>query len=259
MKKGFLILLLCLSVFTLATQKIRIGVTPIPFVDILEFIRPDLETSGIELDVVVFNDYVLPNISLAGGELDANFFQHGQYLKSFTEKRGIKGLVPSINVLIAPMAFYLKKPYSELKKGDKIALPNDPTNEGRALLLLHNNGVITLKKPDKVDSTVKDIGINKKELKFMEMEAGFVPRVYKEDDSFAGAVINTNYALSIGLSSQKDATFAEGKDSPFANYIVIRKEAENENWVKILSDVITSDKVRDFIIEKFEGTIVPTF
>lgn len=259
MKRVFVVFLLCLSTFLFAGQKVKIGVTPIPFVDILDFIKPDLEAAGIELEVVVFNDYVLPNISLAGGELDANFFQHSQYLKSFTEKRGIKGLVPSINVLIAPMGFYLKKDYLELEKGDKIALPNDPTNEGRALLLLHNKGVITMKDPSKMDSTVKDIAKNEKGLKFVEMEAGFVPRVYQEDKSFAGAVINTNYALSIGLNSQKDATFVEGKDSPFANYIVVREEDAGKDWVKNLTEIITQDKVREFILRKFEGSIVPTF
>lgn len=259
MKRFLLVLTLVLITISFGAAKVRIGVTPIPFVEILEFIRPSLESAGIDLEIVVFNDYVLPNLSLANGELEANFFQHAQYLKSFTQSRGIKGLVPAVNVLIAPMGFYIKKPYDELTKGDKIALPNDPTNETRALLLLHNNGLITLKDPVKVDITVRDIKENPKNLVLVEMEAGFVPRVFKEDSTVAGAVINANYALSIGLNSQKDATFVERKDSPYANFIVVRERDTNSEWLRILSQAITTDDVRQFILDKFEGSIVPTF
>ncbi|HPI16668.1 MAG TPA: MetQ/NlpA family ABC transporter substrate-binding protein, partial [Mesotoga sp.] len=149
MKKVLLVLVIVMAIIVCGATKVKIGVTPIPFVDILEFIRPQLEEAGIELEIVVFSDYVLPNLALSSKELDANFFQHAQYLKSFTAQRGIKGLVSAVNVLIAPMGFYLKKPLEDLKKGDKIALMNDPTNETRALLLLHNNGLITLKDPSK--------------------------------------------------------------------------------------------------------------
>lgn len=259
MKRLLLVLVIVLAITVLGTTKVRIGVTPIPFVDILEFIRPELEEAGIDLEIVVFSDYVLPNLALSSGELDANFFQHIQYLKSFTAQRGIKGLVASVNMLIAPMGFYMKKPYEELKKGDKIALPNDPTNETRALLLLHNNGLITLKDPTKADMTVRDVQENPKGIVLVEMEAGFVPRVFKEDATVAGAVINTNYALSIGLNSQKDATFFEGKDSPYANYIVVREKDVDSNWLAVLAEIITRDEVREFILEKFEGSIVPTF
>jgi len=259
MKRLLLVLVIVLAVVSFGETKLRIGVTPVPFVEILEFIRPELEAAGIDLEIVVFSDYVLPNLALASKELDANFFQHAQYLKSFTSQRGIEGLVAAVNVLIAPMGFYMKKPYEELSKGDKIALPNDPTNETRALLLLHNNGVITLKDPGKADITVLDVQENPKGIVLLEMEAGFVPRVFKEDTTVAGAVINTNYALSIGLNSQKDATFVEGKGSPYANFIVVREEDLDSAWLESLAEIITRDEVREFILEKFEGSIVPTF
>ena len=259
MKKVLLVLVIVMAIIVCGATKVKIGVTPIPFVDILEFIRPQLEEAGIELEIVVFSDYVLPNLALSSKELDANFFQHAQYLKSFTAQRGVKGLVSAVNVLIAPMGFYLKKPLEDLKKGDKIALMNDPTNETRALLLLHNNGLITLKDPSKADLTVRDIQDNPKGLVLVEMEAGFVPRVFKEDDTVVGAVLNANYALSIGLNSQKDATFVEDSNSPYANFIVVREEDLNSQWLATLKQIITRDEVRQFIREKFEGSIVPTF
>lgn len=260
MKKVFvLLLLIILSVSSFSAIKIKIGASPVPHAEILNFVKEDLEEKGYVLDIVVFNDYVLPNLALANGELDANYFQHIPYLESFTSKRGIKGLVPVFGVHIEPMGFYLKKPLEELSKGDKIALPNDPTNEGRALLLLHNNGLIKLKDPKKLDSTVRDILENPKGLKFIEVEAGFVPRVYKEDKSVVGAVINTNYALEIGLNPLKDSTFVEDSKSPYTNVVVVREEDKNADWVKALKEVLLTDKVRDFILKKYNGAVVPVF
>ncbi|WP_292594389.1 MetQ/NlpA family ABC transporter substrate-binding protein [Mesotoga sp. UBA5847] len=258
--KKFLVLLVLLGVvFAFGTTKIRIGATPVPHAEILEVIKADLAELGYELEIVVFNDYVLPNIALSTGELDANYFQHVPYLESFTSQRGIKGLVSAKAIHVEPMGFFLKKPLSELAPGDKIAVPNDPTNEGRALILLHNNGLIELKDPSKLESTVLDIKENPRQLTFVEIEAGFIPRVYTDDKTVAGAVINTNYALTINLNAVKDSEFIEGGESPYANIITIRETDKGEAWLEALISVLTSEKVRDFIDEKYDGAVVPVF
>lgn len=258
--KKFLVLIVLLGVvFAFGTTKIRIGATPVPHAEILEVIKADLAELGYELEIVVFNDYVLPNIALSTGELDANYFQHVPYLESFTSQRGIKGLVSAKAIHVEPMGFFLKKPLSELAPGDKIAVPNDPTNEGRALILLHNNGLIELKDPSKLESTVLDIKENPRQLTFVEIEAGFIPRVYTDDKTVAGAVINTNYALTINLNAVKDSEFIEGGESPYANIITIRETDKGEAWLEALISVLTSEKVRDFINEKYDGAVVPVF
>ncbi|WP_367356400.1 MetQ/NlpA family ABC transporter substrate-binding protein [Mesotoga sp.] len=258
--KKFLVLIVLLGVvFAFGTTKIRIGATPVPHAEILEVIKADLAELGYELEIVVFNDYVLPNIALSTGELDANYFQHVPYLESFTSQRGIKGLVSAKAIHVEPMGFFLKKPIEELSPGEKIAVPNDPTNEGRALILLHNNGLIELKDPSKLESTVLDIKENPRQLTFVEIEAGFIPRVYTDDKTVAGAVINTNYALTINLNAVKDAEFIEGAESPYANIITIRKVDKDEAWLEALIRVLTSEKVRDFINEKYDGAVVPVF
>ena len=256
----FLELLVLLGVvFAFGTTKIRIGATPVPHAEILEVIKADLAELGYELEIIVFNDYVLPNIALSTGELDANYFQHVPYLESFTSQRGIKGLVSAKAIHVEPMGFFLKKPLSELAPGDKIAVPNDPTNEGRALILLHNNGLIVLKDPSKLESTVLDIKENPKQLTFVEIEAGFIPRVYTDDKTVAGAVINTNYALTINLNAVKDSEFIEGAESPYAHIITIRETDKDAAWLEALISVLTSEKVRDFINEKYDGAVVPVF
>ncbi|MDD2333473.1 MAG: MetQ/NlpA family ABC transporter substrate-binding protein [Mesotoga sp.] len=258
--KKFLVLIVLLGVvFAFGTTKIRIGATPVPHAEILEVIKADLAELGYELEIIVFNDYVLPNIALSTGELDANYFQHVPYLESFTSQRGIKGLVSAKAIHVEPMGFFLKKPLSELAPGDKIAVPNDPTNEGRALILLHNNGLIVLKDPSKLESTVLDIKENPKQLTFVEIEAGFIPRVYTDDKTVAGAVINTNYALTINLNAVKDSEFIEGAESPYANIITIRETDKDAAWLEALISVLTSEKVRDFINEKYDGAVVPVF
>jgi len=258
--KKFLVLIVLLGVvFAFGTTKIRIGATPVPHAEILEVIKADLAELGYELEIVVFNDYVLPNIALSTGELDANYFQHVPYLESFTSQRGIKGLVSAKAIHVEPMGFFLKKPIEELSLGEKIAVPNDPTNEGRALILLHNNGLIELKDPSKLESTVLDIKENPRQLTFVEIEAGFIPRVYTDDKTVAGAVINTNYALTINLNAVRDAEFIEGGESPYANIITIREVDKDKAWVEALISVLTSEKVRDFINEKYDGAVVPVF
>lgn len=259
MKKLFVLLVLLGVVLSFGTTKIKIGATPVPHAEILETIEEDLAEMGYQLEIIVFNDYVLPNLALSNGELDANYFQHVPYLESFTSQRGIKGLISVKAIHVEPMGFFLKKPLSDLAPGDKIAVPNDPTNEGRALILLHNNGLIELKDPSKLESTILDIKENPKQLTFVEIEAGFIPRLYTDDKSVAGAVINTNYALTINLNPIKDAEFMEGAESPYANVITIREEDKDKAWLKALLSVLTTEKVRDFINEKYEGAVVAVF
>ncbi len=260
MKKLLFVLILLATVITaLGLTKIKIGATPIPHAEILEVIKSDLAERGYDLEIVVFNDYVLPNIALSTGELDANYFQHVPYLVSFTSQRGIKNLISIAAIHVEPMGFFLKKPLEELVAGDLIAIPNDPTNEGRALILLHNNGLIELKDPEKLQSTILDIKSNPRQLKFVEIEAGFIPRVYTDDRTVAGAVINTNYALTINLNATVDAEFIEGAESPYANIITIRESDKGKAWVSALVETLKTEKVRDFINEKYGGAVVPVF
>ena len=259
MKKLLLVWVLLGLVLAFGAEKIKVGATPVPHAEILEIVKEDLAALGYELEIVVFNDYVLPNIALSTGELSANYFQHVPYLVSFTTQRGIKGLISVKAIHVEPMGFFLKKPLESLEAGDKIAIPNDPTNEGRALILLHNNGLIQLKDPTKLESTVRDIESNPRKLDFVEIEAGFIPRVYTDDKTVVGAVINTNYALTINLNATKDAEFIEGGESPYANIITIREADKDKDWVKALVGVLTTDKVRNFINEKYGGAVVPVF
>ena len=259
MKKVLTVVLLLVSLFAFAGTKIRVGATPVPHAEILELIKEDLAAEGYDLEIVVFNDYVLPNISLSDGAIDANYFQHLPYLEYFTSQRGIKNLANAGAIHVEPMGFYLKKPLVELKKGDTIAVPNDPTNEGRALILLHNKGVITLKDPAKLESTIRDIDGNPSGLKFIEVDAGFIPRVYDTDKTVAGAVINTNYAITINLNPLNDAVFMEGAESPYANIVTVRKDDLDSDWLKALLGALKTDKVKSFIIEKYNGAVVPTF
>jgi len=260
MKKAlFLLLLSVIFVSVVFSQTIRVGATPVPHREILEFLKEELKAEGINLEIVEFNDYVLPNIALSTGELDANFFQHLPYLESFTLQRGISNLVSVFPVHVEPMGFYLKKDYSQLKEGDTIVIPNDPTNEGRALLLLANNNVISLRENSGLKATVLDIVENPKVLNFKEIDAGFIPRVFKEDSTVVGAVINTNYAIPAGLNPLQDAVFIEGSDSPYANIITVRGEDEQSEWLLKLKKVILSEKSRSFITEKYSGAVVPVF
>lgn len=248
--------LLSLSVSALADEKtITVGATPVPHAEILEFIKPDIEAKGYKLEVKVFNDYVIPNVATNDGQLDANFFQHIPYLEEFNKQKGTK-LVKTVGVHLEPMGVYSKKIKSldELKKGDKVGIPNDPTNESRALDVLVAAGLI------KVNSnplrTPKDITENAKELKFVEIEAAQVPRTLGDT---AISVINTNFALNAGLNPTKDALVIEGKESPYVNILVVKVGNENSPKTKALNEALNSEKVKKFIAEKYKGAIVSAF
>ena len=234
---------------------IKIGATPVPHVEILEAVKPLLKAKGYDLEIVEFTDYVTPNIAVNEGELDANFFQHLPYLEEFNKNKNTD-LVKTVNVHLEPMGVYSKKikSLSELKDGDTIAVPNDPTNESRALDILVKEGLLTFK--DVNFKTIVDIIDNPKNLKIKELDAPQLPRVL---DEVTAAVINTNYALPANLNPLKDAIALESKDSPYANIIVVKKGNENKDSIKALNEVINSAEIKKFINEKYQGSIVEAF
>ena len=261
LKKSILIFVLVTFLFAGAVQAddhvLKVGATPVPHAEILEFIKDDLAAEGIELDIVEFTDYVTPNLALDDGSIDANYFQHIPYLNQFNSDRDLN-LKSVIKVHIEPIALYSEEytNLEEIPEGASIAVPNDPSNEGRALLLLHNKGIITLDDPTNLSATPIDIIENPKNLKFEELEAAQLPRVLPD---VAAAVINTNYSLEADLNPLEDALIIEGSDSPYVNVVAVKAENVDSEKIKILRRVINSKKVKEFIIEEYEGAVVPAF
>lgn len=238
-------------------NKIIIGVSPVPHAEITEALKDEFAKEGIEVEVKVFDDYVQPNLALDQGDIDANFFQHIPYLENFSKERGLN-LVSLGSVHIEPMGLYSDKIKSldELKDGDEVLIPNDPSNGRRALLLLEKNGLITLKDDTKEDITEKDIDQNTKNLKFTPIEAANIPNVYKDA---ALAAINTNFALGAGLNPSADAIALEDKDSPYANVIAVRKGEETKDKFQKLIKVFQSEACKKFIEDTYKGEIYPAF
>ncbi|MBP5442423.1 MAG: MetQ/NlpA family ABC transporter substrate-binding protein [Treponema sp.] len=254
---------LALSAVTAQTV-LKVGATPSPHAEILNLIKDDLKAQGIDLKVVEFTDYVTPNEALNSGDIDANYFQHLPYLESFNKDRNFN-LVSAGGVHIEPLAIYSgtkkgAKKYAklaDLKAKATIAIPNDPTNEGRALLLLQSAGLITLKANAGLTATPKDIASNPKKLKFKEVEAASLPRVLTDVDA---AVINGNYALDAGLSASKDGLFVEGADSPYVNIVAVKKGKESDPAIQALVKALKSDKVKNWIKTKYpNGDVVAVF
>lgn len=238
-------------------NKIRLGVSPVPHEEIIKALEPEFKKAGLDVEVTTFDDYVMPNLALDQGDLDANFFQHAPYLDDFIKERGVK-LANLGAVHLEPIGFYSDKYKSvdELKDGDEILIPNDATNGGRALILLEKAGVIKLNDPSNLAVTEKDITENPKNLKFTALDAPSIPRSYKD---VAGAVINSNYALGAGLNPLKDSLLIEDKDSPYANIVAVRQGEENKEKFKKFMKVLHSEACRKFIEEKYEGSILPSF
>ncbi|MEJ8303769.1 MetQ/NlpA family ABC transporter substrate-binding protein [Saccharibacillus sacchari] len=236
---------------------LKVGASPTPHAEILEHVKPELEKEGVNLEIVEFTDYILPNTQLNEKELDANFFQHQPYLDDQNSKLGTD-LVGVAKIHVEPFGAYSQKIKSvdELQDGAKVAIPNDPTNGGRALLLLEKQGLIKLKADAGITATVSDIEENPKNLEFIEIEAAALPRQLSEVDL---ALINTNYALEAGLVPTKDALFIEDADSPYANLLVTRQDNKDSDAIKKLVAALTSEDTKKFIEEKYEGAIVPAF
>ncbi len=236
---------------------LKVGATPVPHAEILNEIKPLLAKDGIDLQIIEFTDYVKPNLSLNDKEIDANFFQHEPYLKKFAADRKLD-LVNLIAVHIEPMGVYSKKlkDIKSVPDGAKVAIPNDPTNGGRALNILAKAGLIKLKDGVGISATVGDIVENPKNLKITEAEAAMLPRTLDDVDL---AVINSNFAMEAKLNPTKDALFIEPKDSPYANIVAVRKGDENRKEIQALKKALTSPEVKKFIEEKYKGAVIPAF
>ena len=236
---------------------LKVGATPVPHAEILNEIKPLLAKDGIDLQIIEFTDYVKPNLSLNDKEIDANFFQHEPYLKKFAADRKLD-LVNLVAVHIEPMGVYSKKlkDIKSVPDGAKVAIPNDPTNGGRALDILAKAGLIKLKDGVGISATVGDIVENPKNLKITEAEAAMLPRTLDDVDL---AVINSNFAMEAKLNPTKDALFIEPKDSPYANIVAVRKGDENRKEIQALKKALTSPEVKKFIEEKYKGAVIPAF
>lgn len=236
---------------------LKVGASPIPHAEILESVVPVLKEQGINLEIVEFTDYVLPNVQLYEKQLDANFFQHVPYLDQFNKDKNYD-LVKVAGVHVEPFGVYSSKLTSidELQDGAKIAIPNDPSNGGRALLLLAQHGLIALNESKGVNVTVADIKDNPHNFEIVELEAATLPRVLEEVDI---ATINTNYALEAGLNPTKDALFIEDKDSPYVNILVARPDNKDSEAIQKLAAALRSPEVEAFINEKYNGAVVPAF
>ncbi len=259
MKKILSFVAIALAATSVFAQKaLKVGATPEPHAAILNLVKEDLKAKGIDLQVVEFTDYVTPNDAVESGDIDANYFQHIPYLESFNKEKNYH-LVNAAGIHVEPFAFYSNKikKLADLKKKATIAIPNDPTNEGRALLLLQEAGLITLKEGAGITATPLDIKKNPKKLKFKEIEAASLPRVLGDVD---GAVINGNYAIPAGLSAKKDGLFVEGSSSPYVNVIAVKAGNENKEEIKALIEAIKSEKVKKYISERYpNGEVVVVF
>jgi len=234
-----------------------IGASEVPHAQLLEHVKPALAQEGVVLNIKVFSDYVQPNLLVAEKQLDANFFQHQPYLDTFNKDRGTK-LVSVGQVHVEPFGAYSRKVKTadDLKQGATVALPNDPSNSGRALLLLQKQGLIKLREGAGVTATPADIVENAKKLKFRELEAAMLPRALDDVDL---ALINTNYALQADLVPTRDALFIEGAESPYANIVVTREDNRDSADIGKLLKALHSDDVRRFIEQQYKGAVVPAF
>jgi len=239
------------------SNTLTVAATAIPHAEILKQIKPMLAKEGVDLEIKVFADYVQPNSQVAEKNIDLNFFQTKPYLDAFNRERGTK-LVIITGVHIEPFGAYSRKykNIDQLPDGANVTIPNDPSNNSRALLLLAKHGLITLKNPNDEMATLKDITANPKHLKFRELEAAMLPRTLDEVDL---ALINTNYALAAGLNPTKDALLIEDKNSPYVNYLVGREDNQNDPRVQKLAKALTSPEIKTFIEQKYHGAVLPAF
>ncbi|HEY9131538.1 MAG TPA: MetQ/NlpA family ABC transporter substrate-binding protein [Dyella sp.] len=239
------------------TQTLSVAATAVPHAEILKQARPILAKEGINLDIKVFADYVQPNTQVLEKNVDVNYFQSKPYLDEFNRQHGTN-LTVVTGVHIEPFGAYSRKIKSidELPDGATVSLPNDPSNGGRALLLIAKHGLIVLKDPNSPISTPKDVIANPKHLKFRELEAAILPRTLDEVDL---ALINTNYALAAGLNPVKDALLIEDKDSPYVNVLVSRADNKDDPRVQALAKALTSPQVRQYIEQQYHGAVLPAF
>jgi len=236
---------------------LRVAATAVPHADILEVVKPILAEQGITLNVRVFSDYVQPNDLVVQGQMDVNYFQTEPYLEAYNRDRGTQ-LVTLAGIHIEPFAAYSLRHSSldAVPDGAEVVIPNDPSNNSRALILLHHNGLITLKDPANALSTLRDIVDNPKHLNFRELDAAMLPRVLDQVDL---ALINTNYALDAGLNPREDALAIEDKDSPYVNFLVGLADKRDDARVKALIAALTSETVRAHIHNTYHDAVIPAF
>ena len=247
---------LALSTAAMA-EDIKVGVSPGEHAEIMEEVAKVAEPMGLNIDVIEFSDYVVPNQALADGDLEANSFQHRPYLENQMKDRGF-ALVEVGTTITTPMGIYSDQLTSvdDLEDGAQLAIPNDPTNGGRALLLLQDLGVITLAEGTGLVPSPLDIQDNPKNLNFLELDAAQLPRALADADI---AIINTNYALASGLSPRNDSIAMEKADSPYVNIIVVQEGRQDEPWVKTLVEAYQSDEIKTFIDDKYEGAVLTSW
>jgi D-methionine transport system substrate-binding protein len=228
-----------------AAETLKVGASPVPHADILKSVQKDLQEKGIKLVIVEFQDYVQPNLALADKSLDANYFQHIPYLETFSGERKLN-LKSAGGVHVEPIALYSKKVKSldNIKKGATVGIPNDPTNGGRALLLLSKAGLIELNPSAGIKATLSDVKANPKNLKFKEIDL---------------TVINSNFAIGAGLNPVKDSLVIESSESPYVNIVAVRAGDENKPAIKELLKALHSEKTKKFINEQYKGAVVPAF
>ena len=239
---------------TASAETIKIGVTPGPHAQILEKVKEVAARDGLDIEILEFSDYVVPNQALNDGELQANSFQHKPYLDNQVADRGFD-LIDVAWTVNFPMGIYSKKheSFDDLPNGATIGIPNDPTNGGRALLVVADNGYIKLNEEKGVRVSVADITENPKNLNFIELDAAQLPRSLDDTDASA---VNSNYALEAGLNPATDPILAEGAKAPYVNLIAVRSGDKDAEWVAQLVAAYHSDEVKQFVLDTFKGAVV---
>jgi D-methionine transport system substrate-binding protein len=248
---------LALTAHAAEAETLTVAASPIPHAEILEVVKPILAREGVTLDIKVFDDYIQPNVQVSEKRIDANYFQHKPYLDSYNKNKG-SNLVSVVAVHIEPFGAYSHKIHkiADLAQGATVAIPNNPSNVGRALLLLSQAGLIQLKDPSNILATEHDIIRNPKQLKIRELDSAALPRILDQVDL---AVINTNYALEAKLVPTRDALILEGGKSWYANLLVARPDNKNAPAIRKLAAALNSPEVKKFIEQKYKGSIIPAF
>ncbi|MBO9647164.1 MAG: MetQ/NlpA family ABC transporter substrate-binding protein [Variovorax sp.] len=238
-------------------KPIKVGVTGGPHAQILEQVRKVAEKDGLKIQIVEFSDYVQPNAALAAGDLDANSYQHKPYLDQQVKDRNYK-IVDVGYTVNFPIGIYSKKVKSlkDLKEGARFGIPNDPTNGGRVLLVLQDQGLIKLKPEAGLKATPLDVIDNPKKIKFVEVDAAQLPRTLDDLDASA---INTNYALSAGLNPGKDSIARESAKSPYVNLLAVREQDKDKPWVAKLVKAYHSEEVKNFVQNEFKGSVLASW
>ena len=239
-----------------AAEQLVVGASPVPHAEILEFVKPELARQGVDLDIKVFSDFIQPNVQLAEKNIDANYYQYRPFLDEFNKTRHTD-LVPVVGVHIEPFGAYSTriKQLSELKDGASVAIPNDPVNAGRALVLLDEAGLIKLKDPSNTLSTTRDIAQNPKHLKIRELEGALLARAVNQVDL---AFVFANYALEAGIDTNSALIVEKGKDL-YVEYLVARPDNIQSPAIQKLARALNSPQVREFILSRYKGQIVPGF